>query len=111
MTGMAASTNSDSRSLVTTIMVAAPPNRTRLRRATESAVPTAALICVVSAVRREISSPLLATSKYAGDNETRCPNTSSRRSATMRSPSLVTKKNRAALAAASTAATAIITAK
>ena len=52
---MAASTNSDSRGLVTTIMAAAPTNSTRLRSATDTEAPTADLICVVSAVSREIS--------------------------------------------------------
>ncbi len=52
---MAPSTNSDSRGLVTTIMAAAPTNSTRLRSATDTEAPTADLICVVSAVSREVS--------------------------------------------------------
>jgi len=63
MTGMAASTKAERRGLVTTIIAVAPKNRTRLRKATETEAPTAALIWVVSAVSREISSPVLAASK------------------------------------------------
>ena len=57
---MAPSTKAESRGLVTTIMAVAPMNRTTLRKAIETEAPTAALIWVVSAVSREISSPLLA---------------------------------------------------
>ncbi len=60
---MAASTKAESRGLVTTIMAVAPTKRTKLRKAIETEAPTAALIWVVSAVSREISSPLLASSK------------------------------------------------
>ena len=60
---MAASTKAESRGLVTTIIAAAPMKRTELRRAMETEAPTAALIWVVSAASREISSPLLAASK------------------------------------------------
>src|ERR1700728_2714679 len=63
MIGIAASTKDDSRGLVTTIIVLAPMNSTRLRSATETEVPTAALTCVVSAVSREITSPVLASSQ------------------------------------------------
>ncbi len=63
ITGMAPSTKAESRGLVTTIIAVAPTNRTRLRKAIESEAPTADLIWVVSAVSREISSPLLAWSK------------------------------------------------
>jgi len=73
------------------IMALAPTNSTQLRKATETEEPTAALICVVSAVSREINSPLRAESKNAGDNEIRCANTSRRRSATMRSPMVITR--------------------
>ena len=41
-------------------MTLAPMNSTRLRSATDTDEPTAALICVVSAVSREISSPVRA---------------------------------------------------
>ena len=54
MIGIAASTKADNRGLVTTIMMLAPTNNTRLRSATETEEPTLALICVVSAVSREI---------------------------------------------------------
>jgi len=53
-------------------MLDAPTNRTKLRSATEIDEPTADLICVVSAVSREISSPLRAESKKLADRETRC---------------------------------------
>ena len=52
-----------------------PRNSTRLRSATETEEPTARLICVVSAVSREIISPVLAVSKKAADSAVRCANT------------------------------------
>jgi hypothetical protein len=91
MSGMAASTKADSCGLVTTIMMLAPTNRTKLRSAIETDVPAAALIWVVSAVRREITSPVLASSKKALDSDVTCANTSPRKSATNRSPSVVTR--------------------
>ena len=51
-----------------TIMPAAPKNSTRLRSATETEAPTAALIWVVSAVRRDNNSPVLAWSKNATES-------------------------------------------
>ena len=60
-----------------------PPSSRRRRRtarccasAIETDAPTADLICVVSAVRREIISPVCAWSKKAGDSAVRCANTS-----------------------------------
>jgi len=50
------------RGLVQTIMAAAPRNKTRLRSAIEALAPNAALIWVVSAVSREVSSPARAPS-------------------------------------------------
>ncbi len=91
MIGIAASTKAESFGLVTTIMTLAPRNRTQLRKATEMEEPTLALIWVVSAVSREIISPVLASSKKTADSEVRCANTSPRKSATMRSPSVVTR--------------------
>ena len=91
ISGMAASTKPDSFGLVTTIMVAEPRNSTRLRSATETDEPTADLICVVSAVSREVSSPVRAVSKNGADSAIRWPNTAARRSATTRSPSVVTR--------------------
>jgi hypothetical protein len=91
MSGMAMSTKPDNRGLDTTIMIEAPRNSTRLRSATETEDPTAALIWVVSAVSRETISPVLASSKKAEESAVRCPKTSPRRSATMRSPSVVTR--------------------
>jgi hypothetical protein len=72
-------------------MAMAPSNSTILRNATDTEEPTAALIWVVSAVSRDTISPVLASSKNADDSEVKCANTSRRRSATMRSPSVVTR--------------------
>ncbi len=91
MIGIAASTKAESLGLVTTIMTLAPTNKTRLRSATEIDEPTLALICVVSAVSRDTISPVLAASKKAADSDVRCAKTSLRRSATMLSPSVVTR--------------------
>ena len=88
---MAASTNSDRRGLVTTIMVAAPTNSTKLRSATDTAEPTAALIWVVSAVSRDTISPVFTISKKAAERLVMWANTAARRSATTRSPSVVTR--------------------
>ena len=54
---MAASPRAASVGLVTNIMVSAPISMMRLRSAWLSADPAAPLICVVSAVRRLITSP------------------------------------------------------
>ncbi len=91
ITGIAPSTNAESRGLVATIMTLAPTNRTRLRSAIETEAPTADLIWVVSAVSREITSPSAVRSKNTGESVIRWRNTSSRRSATTRSPSIVTR--------------------
>ena len=91
MTGIAASTNSDSRGLVTTIITAPPRNSIKLRSAIDTEAPTADLICVVSAVSRDTISPVLALSKNDDDSRVRCANTSLRKSATMRSPNVVTR--------------------
>ena len=91
ISGIASSTKPDSRGLVTTIIATAPMNSITLRSAIETDAPTADLICVVSAVSREINSPERAESKNAGDSEIRCANTSRRRSATMRSPIVITR--------------------
>ncbi len=91
ITGIAAITKKESRGLVTTIITAEPRNSTRLRSATDIDVPTAILICVVSAVRRDTSSPLRELSKKAADSPVRWSNTLARRSATTRSPMVVTR--------------------
>ena len=62
-----------------------------LRSATEAVAPTADLICVVSAASRDTISPDCAVSKKAGDSCVTWANTSLRRSATTRSPSVMTK--------------------
>ena len=67
MIGIAASTKHESLGLVTTIIVPAPMNSTRLRKAIETDAPTADLIWVVSAVSRDIISPVCERSKKAGD--------------------------------------------
>ena len=72
---MATSTKNDSFGLVTTIMVAEPRNSTRLRSAIDTEAPTADLIWVVSAVSREVSSPVLAASKNGDDSAVRWLNT------------------------------------
>ena len=66
-------------------------NSMTLRNAIDTEAPTADLIWVVSAVSREISSPLREESKNAGDSDIRCANTSRRRSATIRSPMVMTR--------------------
>ena len=91
ISGIAKRTKPDSRGLVITIIAVAPMNSIRLRSAIDTEAPTADLIWVVSAVSREISSPLRAESKNAGDSEIRCANTSRRKSATMRSPMVITR--------------------
>jgi hypothetical protein len=83
--------SADSGGLVMTIIAVAPMKRTRLRSAIERLAPTADLICVASAVSRETISPERAASKNAGDRRMRWPKRSRRRSATIRSPSLVTR--------------------
>ncbi|MGY4353668.1 hypothetical protein ACVW0J_000161 [Bradyrhizobium sp. i1.7.7] len=88
---MASSTKPERRGLVITIIAAAPKNIMRLRSAIETEAPTADLIWVVSAVSRDTSSPLRAESKKAGESESRCAKTSRRRSATMRSPIVITR--------------------
>jgi hypothetical protein len=85
------STSPDSHRLVTAIMIAAPANSTRLRSAIDADAPKADLICVVSAVSRDAISPTRCVSKKPGDKRNRCENTASRRSATTRSPSVVTR--------------------
>ena len=62
-----------------------------LRSATEAVAPTADLICVVSAVSRDTISPDWVVSKKAGDSVVTWAKTSRRRSATTRSPSVMTK--------------------
>jgi len=91
MIGIAPSTNRDKRGLVTTIMAAPPRKSSKLRNAIETEAPTADLICVVSAVSRETISPVRAVSKNDADNCVRCAKTSDRRSATIRSPNVVTR--------------------
>ena len=91
MTGIAPSTKADRRALVTTIIAVEPKNSTRLRSAVEAEAPTAALIWVVSAVSRDTNSPDFAVSKNAADRMVIRSNTASRRSATTRSPMLLTR--------------------
>ena len=91
MTGMASSTRAESFGLVMIISTVAPMNRNRLRRAIEMLTPKAALTWVVSAVSRETISPLLVWSKKAGSRDVRCRNTAERRSATTRSPRVMTR--------------------
>ena len=90
MTGMAASTITERRGLVITIMAVAPTNRNRLRSRIETETPKADLICVASAVSRETISPDCARSKKAGSRIVSRAKTALRRSATTRSPSVTT---------------------
>ena len=62
MTGIAIITRPDNFGLVMTIMAIAPMNMKKLRSATEADAPKAVFICVVSAVRRDTSSPMRALS-------------------------------------------------
>ena len=62
----AAMTKADNFSLVTTISARPPTNITTLRMATEADEPTTVWISVVSAVRRDSTSPVRVTSKKAG---------------------------------------------
>ena len=91
MSGMAAMTRPDSFGLVTTIMPTAPRPRIVLRSASEAVAPTADFTCVVSAVSRETISPDCTVSKKPGDSVVTWAKTSRRRSATTRSPSVMTK--------------------
>jgi carbon-monoxide dehydrogenase large subunit/6-hydroxypseudooxynicotine dehydrogenase subunit gamma len=59
--------------------------------AIDTEAPTADLIWVVSAVSREVNSPVRAVSKNGADSATMWPNTADRKSATTRSPSVVTR--------------------
>ena len=58
--GIASSTRPASRGLVTTMSTIEPMTSTMLRSAIEADAPTADLICVVSAVSRDTSSPVRA---------------------------------------------------
>ncbi|MHC2268497.1 hypothetical protein ACVILJ_003880 [Bradyrhizobium diazoefficiens] len=69
--GMASNTKPDSFGLVMTIIATAPKNIIRLRSAIDTEAPTADLSWVVSAVSREINSPLRAESKKAGDSDSK----------------------------------------
>ena len=62
ISGITASATPDSFGLDTIIMTMAPKNMNRLRRATEAEDPNAAFSWVVSEVRRDNSSPVLALS-------------------------------------------------
>ena len=91
MNGMASSTSADSLGLVQIIRTTAPTNSATLRKATETLDPKAALTCVVSAVSLDTISPLRAASKKAGSSRVRWAKTAARRSATTRSPSVMTR--------------------
>ncbi len=90
-TGMAASDRAERLGLVTTIIVIAPTNMATLRSAIDAEEPTADLICVASAVRRETTSPDIVRSKKPDDSVITLAKTSARTSATTRSPSVVTR--------------------
>ena len=77
--------------LVATISTMAPITMMPLRSAIEAVEPKVDLIWVVSAVSRETRSPARLESKKAGSSFVRCAKTSERRSATMRSPTVITR--------------------
>ena len=87
----AATTRSASLKLVTNIRASPPVSVTRLRIAIEAEDPTTVWIRVVSAVRRDSTSPVRVTSKNSGDRPSTLSNTALRMSATTRSPSHVTE--------------------
>ena len=91
MTGMAISTNAESFGEVITIIAMAPTNRKKLRSAIEALEPKVALSWVVSADSRETISPVFSPSKKLGSRLVRCANRSPRRSATTRSPIVMTR--------------------
>ncbi len=68
MSGSATSTKAESFGLVQIISATAPTSSTALRNAMEIEAPKAAFTCVVSAVRRETSSPTRLASKKAGSS-------------------------------------------
>src|SRR4029077_2704185 len=84
-------TSKVSLTLVTNIKIKPPTNMTKLRAATDAEEPTTVWINVVSALRRESTSPVRVTSKNVGDRRTTLANTALRRSAITRSPIQVTK--------------------
>ncbi|NJS15129.1 MAG: ABC transporter substrate-binding protein, partial [Sphingopyxis sp.] len=91
ISGMAPSTNIDSRGLVMIIITVAPAKSSRLRSAIEAEAPKADWILVVSADRRETISPALVRSKKAASSVVRWRKTSCLTEATMRSPSVMTR--------------------
>ena len=62
MSGMARRTRPDRRRLVTSIMAMAPASISELRSAIEAAELNNVLICSVSAVSRDMTSPVMAVS-------------------------------------------------
>ncbi len=83
------------RGLVATSIAMPPANSTVLRRPIEMLDPTAVWITVVSAVRRDSTSPVFSDSKNAGLCVSTCAYTARRRSVVTRSPIQVTMKKRA----------------
>jgi len=77
--------------LVTAIITRAPSAMTVLRRANEADEPITVCTSVVSAVRRESSSPVRTRSKNSVDSDSTWLNTWLRTSATTRSPIHVTR--------------------
>ena len=90
-TGTISSTRAVSLKLVSASMIRLPIPSSVLRTAIDTLVPTTCSSSALSAVRREITSPVRACSKNAGDSSSRCANTSRRKSATTRSPSQDTR--------------------
>ncbi len=77
--------------LVASSITSPPMNSSALRRPIETLVPTRVWISVVSAVRRESTSPPRRLSKKIGSWRSTLAYTAARRSAVTRSPSQDTK--------------------
>ena len=85
------STSKVSFQLVSASMIRLPIPSSALRTAMDTLVPTTCSSRTVSEVKREVTSPVRACSKKAGESSSRCENTARRRSAITRSPSHETR--------------------
>ena len=90
-TGMSARIQIVSRALVSASMMTAPVRLSTERKVMDRLTPAMAWTSVVSAVSRDSTSPVRVTSKNVGSMRTTRRYTASRRSATTRSPSQVTR--------------------
>ena len=92
--GTPSSTSSASFQLVTNSIAAAPIIISRLRTNMDTPKPITCCSTVASLARREITSPVRADSKNAGDRPSRWSNTARRKSATTRSPVAIIRRKR-----------------